>query len=55
MAVTYSDLEIEMLVQERKPVPPDWRSQIRLRPKRGHSEQQLDLAGDAGGEFPVDP
>ena len=51
MAVTYLEHEIESLLQERKPVPPDWRNRIRLRPKRGHDEQHLDLAGDKGGEF----
>ena len=43
--------EIESLLHERKPVPADWRNRIRLRPKRGHDEQHLDLAGYEGGEF----
>ena len=47
----YLDQEIASLVQERKPLPADWRNQIRLRPKRGHDERQLDLTGDAGSEF----
>ena len=51
MAVTYLDQEIAALVQERKPLPTDWRNQIRFRPKRGHRERQLDLTGDAGSEF----
>lgn len=51
MAVMYLDQEIASLVQERKPLPTDWRNQIRLRPKRGHDERQLDLTGDAGSEF----
>ena len=51
MAVTYSDQEIELLVQERKPAPADWHNRIRLSPKRGHSEGQLDLTGDGGSEF----
>ena len=51
MAVTYLDQEIESLVQERKPAPADWRNRIRLKPKRGHDEEQLDLTGDAGNEF----
>lgn len=51
MAATYSDQEIAKLLQERKPLPADWRNRARLRPKRGHDERDLDLAGDAGSEF----
>ena len=51
MAVTYSDREIAVLLQERKPLPPDWRNRILLRPKRGHDEQHLELTGDQGREF----
>lgn len=51
MARTYSDQEIAALVQERKPLPGDWRKRIRLRPKRGHDERDLALTGDAGSEF----
>ena len=51
MAVTYLDQEVESLVQERKPLPADWHSRIRLKSKRGHQEQQLDLTGEAGSEF----
>ena len=53
MAITYSDQEIATLVQERKPLPADWRNRVRLRPKRGHDEQQLDLTGDAKSEFRI--
>ena len=53
MAITYSDQEIAALLQERKPLPADWRNRARLKPKRGHSEQQLDLTGDANSEFRV--
>ena len=44
-------MQIELLLQERKHVPPDWRNRIRRRPKPGHDEQHLDLAGDTRGEF----
>ena len=53
MAIIYSDQEIATLVQERKPLPADWRNRARLKPKRGHCEQQLDLTGDANSEFRV--
>ena len=51
MAVMYLDQEIELLIQERKPAPADWSNRIRLSPKRGHEERQLDLMGDEGSEF----
>ena len=51
MAVTYLDQEIEAMVQERKPAPADLGKGVRLKPKRGHDEGQLDLTGDAGNEF----
>lgn len=51
MAATYSDQEITALLQERKPLPADWRNRVQLRPKRGHDERDLDLTGDAGSEF----
>jgi len=51
MAGTYSDLEIAALVQERKPLPEDWRNKVQLRAKRGHSERELDVTGDAGNQF----
>ena len=53
MAGTYSDQEISVLIQERKPLPRDWRSRSHLRPKRGHEERDLELAGGAGSEFHV--
>lgn len=53
MAVTYQDHEIESLFREDKLVPADWRNMVRLRPKRGHNERHLDIAGDAGSEFRV--
>ena len=51
MAVTFLEHEIDLLLQERKLLPSDWRSRIRLRTKRGHEEQHLDIIGDAGSEF----
>ena len=51
MAVMYTDQEIELLLQERKSLPPDWRRRTRMVPKRGHQEQHLDLTGIGGSEF----
>ena len=51
MPVTYLDQEVERLLRERKPVPADWNSRVRLRPKRGHHERDLTLRGEEGSEF----
>ena len=51
MMVTYTDQEIESLVQERKRLPADWRRRTRMASKRGHKEQQLDVFGNSGSEF----
>ena len=51
MSRTYSDQEIKSIMEERKSLPVDWRDRIRLRPKRGHEEQHLELTGDAASEF----
>ena len=53
MAITFSDDEIAALVHERKPLPDNWRTRTRLRPKPGHREAQLVVEGDAGNEFHV--
>ena len=51
MAVTYTDLEITLLVEERKPLPGDWRTSTRLRSKQGHKENNLDVSGLNGNGF----
>lgn len=51
--VTYTDPEIASLLQERKPLPTDWRRRTRMVPKRGHREQHLDVVGDGGNAFRV--
>ena len=51
MTVVYSDQEIRALLREPKSLPDDWRDRTELRPKRGHRERHLDVAGDGGSEF----
>lgn len=51
--VTFTDQEIASLLQERKPLPTDWRRHTRMLPKRGHREQHVDITGDAGSEFRI--
>ena len=53
MPVIFSDAEIARLISEPKQLPPDWRTRLTLRPKRGHKEQQLDLTGESGSEFRI--
>ena len=53
MAVTFTDKEIDALVGERKTLPQDWPARVQLRPKRGHRERSLDVAGASGNEFRV--
>lgn len=51
MALILSDKEITDLIQEKKPLPRDYRTKIQLRPKPGHKERELDLKGEKGSEF----
>ena len=51
MPVTCTDNQIDALIQERKPLPANWRDRTRMMAKRGHDEQHLDLTGDAGTGF----
>ena len=51
MPVTYTEGQIDMLVQEGKLLPANWRDRTRMKAKRGHDEQHLDLTGEAGTGF----
>ena len=51
MPVTYEDDRIDALVREPKPLPAAWRDRMRMKAKRGHDEQHLDLTGEAGTRF----
>lgn len=51
MVRVLSDSEIAALVQERKPLPADWRNRIRMRPKGAHEEFDVHVTGDAGHAF----
>ena len=53
MPITYLDQEIASFVQERKPLPSDWRNRVCLRSKRGHDERQLDIVGEGNSEFRI--
>jgi len=51
MPVKYSDAEIALLIQERKPLPDNYRSLVKLREKRGHKERELDVTGVNGTPY----
>lgn len=51
MAIILSEKEIADLVQEKKPLPEDYRAKIQMRAKTGHKERELDLKGEKGNEF----
>ena len=51
MAIRLSEAEISRLLAERKPLPPDYRERIQIKPKRGHKERELDVKGSDKSEF----
>ena len=51
MAAKFSDQDIELLLTERKPLPVDYRSRMKLRDKRGHKEGEFEIKGCRGSEF----
>lgn len=51
MADRYADDEIAELLAEPKPLPKNWHSLLRLKPKHGHREAELTVQGDAGNVF----
>ena len=51
MARLLTDGEIAMLIQERKPLPDDWRRRLALRMKGPHEEFEIPVTGEAGHAF----
>ena len=51
MAILLTDANIQGLLAERKPLAPDYREKLQVKPKRGHKERELDIIGVAGSEF----
>jgi len=51
MAAIFSEEDIRNLLQEKKPLPSDYRARIQIRPKLGHKEREMDIEGVNGGEF----
>ncbi len=51
MAATFSDQDIDHFIREPKPLPEGYRTSVRLKDKRGHKEQEIDIAGALGNQF----
>lgn len=51
MSAKYSDLEIALMIQERKPLQDGFHARIQLRDKRGHKERELDVKGENGNLY----
>ena len=51
MPAKYTDSTILRMVQERKPLPVNFRARFQLRDKRGHKERELDISGENGNSF----
>lgn len=51
MAIRLSEQEILALIAEPKALPSSWEATLRLKPKRGHTERDIDLKGADGNDF----
>lgn len=51
MAVTITQVQIDALISEGKPLPHDYRNRTETRQKRGHRERELTIMGSSGSEF----
>ena len=51
MAALLSDVDIVRLIAEVKLLDKDYRSNIQVKPKRGHSERELQVLGEDGSTF----
>jgi hypothetical protein len=47
------DLKIDLLLTMPKTLPEDYRERLLARPKRGHSERELDISSADGTEFRI--
>ena len=51
MSILLTDSEIAAFISETKPLEAGYLSKLQLRPKQGHRERELDIAGSNGSEF----
>lgn len=53
MEVTLTDIEIQELINEPKPLPENFLERLKLKTKRGHKEADLDIGGVNGSKFRI--
>lgn len=51
MTAKYLDQDIMAFIQEPKIAPDHFRKRIKLRDKRGHKEQEIDIVGETGNQY----
>lgn len=51
--IKLNDSEIKKLIIEQKKLPENYKSLMRLKPKKGHKERELDIIGIEGHEFRI--
>ncbi len=51
MPAILTDVDIQRLIMEEKPLPSDFEKRLQMKLKRGHKEAELDLKGTNGSEF----
>jgi hypothetical protein len=53
LSILLTDVEIQALIKEPKPLESGYEAKLQLRPKQGHRERELDIAGSNGSTFRV--
>ena len=53
MDIKLTDEEIQILIDETKVLPDDFRDRLELKAKRGHKESQLSVVGEKGSKFRI--
>lgn len=53
MDVKLTDEEIQILIDEPKVLPDDFREKLELKTKRGHKESQISVVGENGSKFRI--
>lgn len=48
-----TDTEISALISEKKPLPENYQAMLQTRPKRGHSEKEIEISGTDGSIFTI--
>jgi len=51
MSVKYTDVEIAQLINEKKPLPPNYQRKLQLRERGSHRGTEIDVVGNNGNQF----